>query len=231
MLHIALVEDERKEAEIIVRYIKRFSEEKGELYKLTRFSDGIDFISDYKPVYDIVFMDIRMPQMNGMEAAKRLRAVDPNVCLIFITNMGQYALKGYEVDAFDFIVKPIGYSNFRAKLQRAEDASAVRKKRSVCVNTSGGVRIVFLHRVRYVEVRNNMLTYHTQDGSFELRGSLRETEELFDSANFVRCNNCYLVNLDYVTAVKGSTVFLGDDALRISRPRKKEFMSSLAAYW
>ena len=101
MIKVAVVEDDTEYAQILLSYIRRYTEETKEAIVCERFSDGANFIDDYRGRFDIVFMDIAMPHMNGMEAAKRLRAQDENVCLIFITTVtyfyGHYFMYGYYV--------------------------------------------------------------------------------------------------------------------------------------
>ena len=106
-------------AKILQDYILRYSEEKQEPLAVECFENGLNFISDYKASCDIALMDIEMPHMNGLDTARKLREFDSQIPLIFITNMAQYAINGYEVQALDFMVKPIEYFNFSLKLDKA----------------------------------------------------------------------------------------------------------------
>ena len=99
MRNIAIVEDEDGAAELLHGYIERFSKETGLDFQIDRFRDAVGFLTDYKAKYAVVFMDIQMPNRDGMSAAVELREVDKTVSIIFITNLIQYAQKGYEVDA------------------------------------------------------------------------------------------------------------------------------------
>lgn len=119
IVHIALVEDDVKAAETIQKYLDRYEAENQIKFDVTTFSNAIPLLENYTADYDIIFMDIRMPYMNGMDAAHRLRAIDSKVILIFITSLTQYAVAGYEVEALDYIVKPVNYYDFALKLARA----------------------------------------------------------------------------------------------------------------
>ena len=101
MIHLAIVEDEQLYIDQLTEYIHRYEAEKKLKFKISVFSDGAEIVEDYKGVYDIIFLDIQMKFMNGMDAAEKIRELDPNVVIIFITNMTQYAVRGYEVDALD----------------------------------------------------------------------------------------------------------------------------------
>ena len=119
MWKIAIVEDEPKEAKRLEANLLRFAEENGETFELSHFSNAILFLTNYRPLYDLVFMDIEMPGLNGMEAAFRLRETDPVVKLIFVTNMAHYAAKGYEVAAFRFLIKPVSYQSLSLSMKPA----------------------------------------------------------------------------------------------------------------
>lgn len=231
MVRVAVVEDDRLCAERTRGYIEDFGKESGEAFAVTLFGDGLELLDGYRPVFDIIFMDIEMPDLDGMETARRLRALDPVVILIFVTNMAQYAIKGYEVEALDYMVKPIGYFNFTLKLKKALRKLGRVADVSVSVPQESGVMRLNSSQIRYVEVINHNLVFHTDTGEYEARGSLTETEKLLGGHGFSRCNHCYLVNLKYVSGIRsGFAVMVSGDALQISRPKKKAFLDALAGY-
>ena len=118
MPNIALVEDEPEAADVLASFIARYAGEKGLELTVTRFGNAMDFEMTHQH-FDLVFMDIQMPGINGMEAAQLMRTYDSETPIIFVTNLAQYAVKGYEVDALDFIVKPVTYFNFRMRMDKA----------------------------------------------------------------------------------------------------------------
>ena len=107
MIRIAIADDDAAFLAKIEKYIQKYQKENGEDIQLTAFSDAKELIEGYSPVYDIVILDIEMPGMNGMEAAEKIRQADEDVVLMFITNMIQYAIRGYSVGALDFVMKPV----------------------------------------------------------------------------------------------------------------------------
>ena len=127
MYHIAIVEDERTFSEQLQEFLKEYQEEKNIKFKISVFKDGAEILEEYKQIYDIILLDIEMPEINGMETARRIRKTDAEVVLMFITNMASYAIHGYEVGALDFIMKPLTYYTFSVKLTRA--LRRVNKKR------------------------------------------------------------------------------------------------------
>lgn len=228
MYKIAVVEDNPAAAEKLKGFLERFSREQKEEFDIKVFPDGISFLDGYRQVYDMVFMDIELPGLNGMEAARRLRAVDKKITLIFVTNIAGYAVKGYEVDAADYLVKPVHYGDFELKLKRVTARSREESEAILVVRQSGVMRLL-LREIQYIEVRGHKLIFHTENGEVTGGGSLLETEEKLKGKGFLRCNKCYLVNHKYIAAVEGYTVVIsGGERLIISRPRKKAFMSELA---
>ena len=102
MIHVAIVEDESKAREALKACLAYVAERNQTEIQITEFVSGTAFLGGYQPIYDIVLMDIEMPGMNGMETAKALRKMDAAVILIFVTNLTQYAIMGYEVDALSY---------------------------------------------------------------------------------------------------------------------------------
>ena len=215
---IALIEDSPAEAELIQEYCKRFSAENSVNIDVKWFPKGETFLRDYQPIYDLVLMDINLPALNGMDTAARLRRLDSSVALIFITSMARYAIRGYEVEAMDFLLKPVSYPMFSARIQRALRKSSQEQPQTLLINMSDGVYRIASTRIKYVEVTDHYLVYHTTEGNLNTYGKLKDVEEKLDKTQFIRCNRCYLVNLAYVRAIRGNTLVVDGDELQISRP-------------
>lgn len=128
MIRIAVVEDDKGYAEKLRKYLDRYQKESGKKLKIEYFEDGEDIAIDYKCNFDIILMDIEMQFMNGMTAAEKIRELDDEVVIIFITNTPQYAMKGYTVDALDYVLKPLAYFAFSQKIERALTRLERRKK-------------------------------------------------------------------------------------------------------
>lgn len=239
MLRVAIIDDDEKIAEQLKVFLKKYTDDGKEAFNPECYSAPADFLSVYGngDSYDLIFLDIELPGMNGMDVARKIRERDVSVGLVFVTNMRQYAINGYEVDADDFIVKPVSYYDFAMKLDRVLKKRAKKETAKIPVNCDGTMKYVPVDTIRYVEVSRHKLSYHTDEGVLETRGSLNKIEEFFIENNFSRCNNYCLVNLRYVTGIDGHTLFVGygrnskePDEISISYPRKKEFVASLNKY-
>ena len=231
MYSIAIVDDDGNDISLLKSAIERYFKENGGDYRIAEFHDGSELMADYAPRYDIVFLDIDMKQLNGMAAAKRIRRTDNGTAIIFVTRMAKYAIKGYEVSALDFIVKPVDYFSFALKMKRALAYVETNRKKPVMLKMGADAEYVYETEIKFVETLSHYLIYHTVRGDFKLLGSLKSATEQLSPETFILCNRCYLVNMRYVTEVKDNIVFIGDEQLIISRYRRKEFMEALAKFW
>ena len=127
MVRIAVVEDEAFSRHLLADYLVRYSEENGRSFEVTYFEDGGAIIGDYKPVYDIILMDIQMTHVDGMTAARAIREVDQEVVLVFITSAAQFAIHGYQVGALSYLMKPLPWFAFSQELSRCLEAVAKRR--------------------------------------------------------------------------------------------------------
>lgn len=231
MRNISVVEDEDMAADLLISYIQRYSQLSGEKFNVSRFTNAADFLENYRAIYAVVFMDIQMPKMNGMDGAMELRKLDKTVSIIFITNLVQYSQKGYEVDAVSFLVKPVSYFDFSLKFRKALNIYVMNEERSITIKYRGGLCRISTDKLMYVEIIAHRLYYHLIDDDIEITGVLSEVEKELSEYGFLRCNSCYLVNPKFVVAVKGNEVQVGNRTLQISRPRRAAFLAELANWY
>lgn len=231
MRNIAVVEDEDMAADLLISYIQRYSQLSGEKFNVSRFTNAADFLENYRAIYAVVFMDIQMPKMNGMDGAMELRKLDKTVSIIFITNLVQYSQKGYEVDAVSFLVKPVSYFDFSLKFRKALNIYVMNEERSITIKYRGGLCRISTDKLMYVEIIAHRLYYHLIDDDIDITGVLSEVEKELSEYGFLRCNSCYLVNPKFVVAVKGNEVQVGNRTLQISRPRRAAFLAELANWY
>ena len=230
MTRIAIVEDEAAVREQLAGYVQRYTRQYGIQFEVTMFTDGVEILEDYRPVYDIIFLDVEMQHLDGMETARRIRELDSDVLLIFITNMAQYAIKGYAVGALDYVLKPVPYFAFSQQLQKAVNQLAKRTRHYLAVSVDGGMRRLDAATIYYIESEGHRVHFYTEDGDFSAPGALKALEEKLTGRLFARCNSGYLVNLAQVSGVQQNTVQVGPHELQISRPKRRAFLAALADY-
>lgn len=177
MVHIALVDDDAEERKIVKESLDYITEKLGTKFTVTEFTDGSSFLGTYTPGFDIVLMDIEMPGIDGLETAKKLRAIDKTVLLMFVTRMARLAASGYEVDALDFIVKPIDKYGFALKMSRALSRLSATMNDNLFIRVDGEFVSIRMGTLQYVETDGHYIIYHTPDGVYREYASLKSAEK------------------------------------------------------
>lgn len=231
MYKISIVEDSKKDMAAIRNYINTYFHDINEPYELFEYYDVETFLNTYSCDSDIVFMDIELPGMNGMRGAAKLREIDKSCILIFVTNMIQYAISGYEVEAFDYIVKPITYKVLLTKLKRVFNHIDQNRNDYIYLREDGRIKKISFKDIIYVEIQLHSLMYHLIGKTINTSGTLNNVEKQLNGKNFVRCNSCYIVNMRYVKEVRIDSIVMDDGTeLSVSRRKKKEFLEAYSAY-
>ncbi len=229
---IAIVEDEKEASDTLKKMIEEYQKKDQENhFSVVIFSSASSFLFEYNGSYDLIFMDIEMPGLNGMEAAKQIREKDNHVLIVFVTNMAQYAVEGYSVHAYDFILKPINYPRFSMKFERiCNELTHQNNDHFISIQVKKEVKRIRVDDIRYIEVLNHDLILHMSKECMKFRGTMKEIEQKLHEENFSRCSNSFLVNLKYITGLKGDFVLLGEESLRISQTKRFSFLSDYALY-
>lgn len=233
-MHIAIIEDEKKCIDILEKHLQRFQRENNADIQYHSYANSMDFLANYKATWDLLLLDIEMPMMDGLMLAHKIREIDTDVLIIFVTKMAQYAMAGYEVSALDYVLKPVNYYAFSMKLRKVQNLLQTRHQHFLVVHGNGFIRKIEVGIIRYIEVLGHTLTYHTPQGVISSTGSrsIQKLEEELIPNGFARCNQCYLVNLKHVQSVEKDNVILQDgECLSVSRNRRKAFMQALLTYW
>ena len=228
----AIIEDDPSYTQYLEQCLTRYGAEHNCVFQIRAFGRAEAFLADSRIVDDMVFMDVDLGEgwMDGLGAARALRERGSMAVLFFITNMPQYAPSGYEVDAIDYCIKPINYNSLSVKLDKAVRVLAQRQGLPVRVKTKEGFRVVSSSDILYIEVKGHDLMFHTAQEVIGSYGGLSERERELQDREFARCSASALVNLRYVTGLHGDEITVGGQRLKISRSRKKEFLTRLNQY-
>lgn len=228
MLEVAIVDDEEDVRAELGQMVRRFCAQEAERVCVHEYADGSELLdAAAASCHDVILLDIEMVQVDGMDAAHELRRRGVDAQIVFVTNMAQYAIRGYEVDAFDFVVKPVEYPVFAFKFKRVFEAVRARRRDLVALETRDGFVRMDAADILYVEVRGHKLTYHTTRGPIEIWGTMKAATAELEPLGFAACNACYLVNLDHVTGLSGEYVRVGEESLKMSRGKSRDFVDAL----
>lgn len=223
MLMISIVDNSEKDIAHLRTLLDAYFQRSGTAYTIHTYSSGMEFVRSTENS-SIVFMDIQMNRLDGLETARIMRKLGSTAQLIYVTRAAELAIKGYEVDALDFILKPATQSAIDFALDKA-------MKR---IDNSGGVSLVLKfangaaslpsNEIIYVEVFDHNLVYHTIKGDHNVRGRLSDVYEKLDKEQFILCNRSFIVNLRFVTGIRSDHVMVGDMKIAVSKSHRKEIM-------
>lgn len=243
MVKIGIVDDEKEAREQLREAIGRFGSEYRMEFEVWEFDSAASYLSAESGACDILYLDIDMPQMTGMELAEKIRETDSEVVIIFCTNLEQFALNGYSVSALGFLVKPVQWYSFHMYLDRALKAVQKRASRAenaetrrIVVKDGPVSRVIDAADIKYVEVRQHYLLYSVKDKKtgegavIKTRGSMQDAVGLLSPYGFVRSSSSFLVNLSYITAVSRLDIYIGQEILPIGRTYKDAFTREFSRF-
>ena len=229
-IRIGIVEDEKRITDELIYSISTFFETKNVEISINSFSNAEDFLKTNSTNYDLILMDIQLPGMNGMDAISKIRETNKLVLVIFVSSMAQYVIKGYEVNAFDFVLKPVSYYNLTLKLNRVLESLNKNRTDTIVIKNKTSVFQLDAMEITYIEVINHSLVFHTVNNEYTSSGTLKKIEEQLKDLPFVLCNQCYLVNLKYVSEIKYTMAVVNGKELQISRSKHKMLIHELNKY-
>lgn len=227
MIRIAIVEDDKLMQQELIEVTHRFFKENNLKCETYTFSSAEDFLIEYENNYNLILMDIDLPNMDGMSAVKKIREHSLDTMVIFVTSLAQYAIEGYKVHAFDYVLKPVNYYNFALTLERILPHLKDNDKSIVIYTNKTSFKKILIDRIKYIEINNHKLIFHTLDGEYETHGALNDYVDMLKDDYFELCNRCYLINLKMVSQVTSDSVIIDNESLLISRPKRKQFLHVL----
>lgn len=231
MWKTVICDDEQIMRKAVKENLFRFSQDTGEVFSVTEYDSGEALLFNLSEDTDIVFLDIAMSGISGMDAAKKLREKSNNVCIIFITTMTQYAIDGYSVHAFGFLKKPVSYAQFRLQMTDVLRHLGSFKRESLSLKSGGEIRTVKLSEIVYLEVLDHDLRIALPESSITSRITMKELDNNLKGKGFFRCHKGFAVNLSHVRRVAAASVVMSNgDEIPVSKHRRREFLEAYANY-
>lgn len=230
MIKIAICDDEPYMQEDIAAQLLTYMKEKGKSYQLSCFDNGRELLQCNQS-FDLLFLDIQMDGLNGLKTAKLLRRQGFEGFLVFITVLKEKVFDSFEVEAYDYLLKPVESSRFQNTMDRVLKALGKRFPKKIIVQKENAYQVVSLDQISYCEVSGRKVYLHIKNGDIvDFYCKLEELEQCVDS-RFFKCHRSYLVNLDYVKGLKEGLVILSDGGqIPVSRLRKQEITQALLCH-
>ncbi|RGY99249.1 LytTR family DNA-binding domain-containing protein [Clostridium sp. AM58-1XD] len=233
-MRVAICDDEKRDGERIGELLTAKMKKRGEVLRITYFDGGEDLIEQYEseyPGYDLIFMDIFLKRLNGMDTVRRIRQYDRKVTVIFLTFSADYAMEGYEVNAFCYLLKPINPEKVEGVINRFMEERHPRVQQSLLmVNGSSGRRIAY-DDIMYIESQRMKLRIVCSGGVVHIiRKKLAEIQAELPEKRFLRCNQSFIVNMDYVTCADVDFTMDNGDRVPIKVRERKKIRETYFAY-
>ncbi len=228
---IAVCDDEQEIRNSIERNIRLLYENAD----IIQFENGKALV-EYGGSFDILFLDIQMEGMSGMEAAKELRRRGCRATVIFVTAIKEYVFEAFDVGAFHYIVKPFEKVKFFEILRKAVEerefinAKEAKDEPGITIKIGSTTKKIYLYEIYYLEVFNRKVIMHKTDGDVEFYGKLIELEDRL-SEDFVRCHRAYIVNLRYVLKYSANSITLENGTeILLSKQKYPDFVRKYLKY-
>lgn len=222
MIKIAICEDEKDQQELLKAHIEKIFKGISIKYSLYVFNSGEELLENYPKDIDIVLLDIQMGQINGMDTARKIRLLDNKVEIIFITSLIEYALEGYEVRAYRYLIKPVKYENLKENIINCIKEVDIKNK-YIIVKEQGSQIKIDINEITYIEVQKEIITIHTLNKVYKIKGTMNNIEKEINCSRFCRCHKSYLINLEHINSIKQYVAMLeNSEEVPISRHRFKE---------
>lgn len=229
-MRIAIVDDVELYRDTLAEYVQKCGIEYSLDIQIDCYKDGIEILDAKDIIYDIIYFDIKMNFVDGMEAAKEIRERDAAVLIVFCTNYVQYAIDGYSVNATDFLIKPVSDFAFNEHFKKLLPKLKTNDKKFLLIKSKLGVRKIAYSSIFFLESDGHYIKLVTKSEEITFLETLKNLEKQLENYNFFRCNSCYIVNLAYVNGVVENYVEVENHKLQISRSRKKMFLEALTNF-
>lgn len=195
----------------------------GRCFDVSDFSSAEELLSYYKNggCFDIVFIDIELKGMNGIEAAEKIRETAPETIIIFVSGQSEYIFEAFRIEALHFLIKPVSDAEFSEVFLRA-----VKKYKalnaSIILKWERTRNKILINKISYVEGYRRHLTVHTANGSFEAVGKISEIQEILSPHGFVKVHQGFIVNMNYIKCFGLNEIELTDGSRVPVSVRKKQ---------
>jgi len=222
MMRIAICDDNQIDRDIIKDFLHTYLTEKSIPNTMTEYENGMNLICDIEEgyYYDLVFLDIFMDHILGMDIARRLRSVGYTGKIIFLTSTAEFAVDSYEVEASGYLLKPHDYEKLRSLLDRLIDRTNIGQFQVSVRNT---IYSIPFGEIVYVESRNNVCILHRSDGrEYTIYKKLSEVGSQLNDSRFLRCHQSYLVNMSYIAKADKQFELTTGDVVLIRQRNQKE---------
>jgi DNA-binding LytR/AlgR family response regulator len=233
VFNIVICDDEDTLIEDLKEQLQRYAKETGRDFCYFTYHDGRELLMDYHPDTDLIFLDIKMEQMDGFKTAEAIRNMDSSVGILFLTSLKKFVWKGYEYRAVNYLIKPVKYGVLKLELDRYFAHYQGKEEPYLSFSNDNGKYKVLYKNLSYAETNKRNVMLHFEGNQQIIYKNMKEVSGLLcGQPQFVQSHQSFVVNLSFVKGLEGQELILSTgERLPISQPRRKEFMKKLTDYW
>ena len=227
MFSIIICDANQEQREELQHYLEDVCKELEILSKFIHFETGEQLLNSYTLDIDLVVLDIHLQGMDGMQTARRLREVDGDVDIIFISESRSYMQEGYEVGAKRYLTRPIHKDDLKKQIKQCIKEKLMKKEEYIWIKSGYSAYKIPVHNILYAETYGRKVNIHTKNKMYDTHISLAEIEGLINEKQFFRCHRGYLINLQYVEGIEKEHVIIKEERIPISRFKIKPLKQML----
>ena len=233
-MRVAICEDEKYHADILTAMVNKWAQDEQVSVDIGYYRSAEEFLFHWSQdeSYDLAFLDIQLASMDGMQLAHCIRKQDQAMLLVFTTGLKDMVFRGYDVQAFQYLLKPIREKDCKTTLTKAMQTLRLRKSEALIIPTKNGQMKVHKNEIFYIQIDNHYLIVHTQDGDFRFKEKLSAIEEQVIEPHFCKCHRSYIVNLHFVKLLNRDKVTMDNgEELPVSRSRWAPLNECFISYY
>lgn len=233
-MKIAVIEDEKSHRDLLVSWLESWGGKKGKSLAIRPFGSAESFLFAYEEEkdFDLLFLDIQMEGMDGMELARKIREKDRDIVIVFTTGISDYLEEGYEVEALYYLIKPLSAEKVEKCMEKA--AARRRQERFVTLHTAAETLKIGEESINYVEARGRgcCIGRAREPGELEVRESLGELEQMLEAGEFMKCHRSYLCRIGNIHHIGKEEIFFDDgSSVPVSRRLYQQVNRNFIAYF
>lgn len=229
MFNIALCEDNSLQREELKNNLSKVLDEIGVEYKILTFETGEDLLKEYPEKLDMLFLDIQMGELTGMETARKVREYDDKVEIIFITALWDYVQKGYEVRAFRYLIKPVKFKELQEQVTACVGNILHKRDTYITIKDKNNVLKIRTEDILFLETFERKVIIHTNSQDYIVKMSMNKLEKELTNKGFFRCHTSYIVNLIKIEELKKDYLLINKFTLPVSKHRMKNLKLRLTS--
>ncbi len=227
MFTIIICEDKKVQREQIKEYLSPILNELEVLHEFIEYETGEQLLNNYSQKAQLIFLDIQMGKLTGMETARKLREIDKEVDIIFLSGTTTYMQEGYEVNAKRYLIKPINQEEFTRQVKPCIQSIVKKQEEFIWIKSGYSTHKLLVSDILYAETYGRKVNVYTKRKVYDTHISLGQIEKMLGQEQFFRCHRGYLVNLQYIEGFEKEYLSIAGNDIPISRFKAKELKHAL----